>query len=198
MAINWNFELTNVLLLLGAVVAAIYARRQVAEMRESNRKLAESGRSQENQLRAGILLTLDARWESPQMMAVRGDLETLIREVYAEALDYYPDRAADIELVSAPYFERRLSSLRDTDSRLQRRLLQICGFFETVGYVTVAGYITLDDVYRLLGGSILTSATVFTPYLDRLLGQGAHPKLYSNFRWLVNQVKIREATSLEA
>jgi hypothetical protein len=46
MAINWNFELTNVALLVGAVFAARYARHQVAEMRESNSKLAESGRSQ--------------------------------------------------------------------------------------------------------------------------------------------------------
>jgi hypothetical protein len=78
-----------------------------------------------------------------------------------------------------------------TDPHQQRRLLQVCGFFETVGYVTFARYITMDDVYLLLGGSILTAATVFIPYIDMLLQQGAHPKLYQNFRLLVDQVKRR-------
>lgn len=86
--------------------------------------------------------------------------------------------------------------MRTNAPRRQLRLLQVCGFFETVGYVTSTGYITIDDVYNLLGGSILTAARVFLPYIDLLVAQGEHPKLFENFRWLVNQVKLREANSL--
>jgi hypothetical protein len=44
MAVNWNFELTNIALFAGAIVVAVYAHRQVAAMRESNRKQWFSGR----------------------------------------------------------------------------------------------------------------------------------------------------------
>ena len=123
------------------------------------------------------------------MTAARNDLEALVAEVFAETQQTYPDRLAGIDLLSAPGFARRLIALRTSDLRKQRRLMQICGFFETVGYVTFAGYITLEDVYSLLGGSILMAATVFLPYIDVLLEQGAHPKLFENFRWLIDRVK---------
>jgi hypothetical protein len=43
-SVNWNFELTNVALLAGAIVAAIYARRQLAAVLESNqRRVAKAG-----------------------------------------------------------------------------------------------------------------------------------------------------------
>ena len=64
MKVNWDFELTNVALFVGAIVAAIYAHRQVGAMRESNQKQAESAKNQELQLRASVLLSLDERWES--------------------------------------------------------------------------------------------------------------------------------------
>lgn len=49
MTVNWDFELTNVALAGVAVWALLFARRQVAEMRESNRKQAESSHNQELQ-----------------------------------------------------------------------------------------------------------------------------------------------------
>lgn len=195
MSINWNFELTNVALFIGAVIAAVYARRQVAELRESNHKLAESGLNQEQQLRASVLLRLDERWESPSMMAARADLETVFTEVRSETRRSHPEPGALLQYLSAPNFERHLKELRGADLRKQRRLLQICGFFETVGYVAQAGYVTPDDIYQLLGGSIITAGEVFLPYIEWLLRQDASPDLYRNFRWLVDQIRRKSTFS---
>ena len=91
MTVNWNFELTNLALAGVAIWAVLFARRQVGEMRESNRKLAESARNQELQLRASVLLSLDERWESVSIAAAIAELRTLIGEVERELAVRYPD-----------------------------------------------------------------------------------------------------------
>jgi hypothetical protein len=119
-SINWNFELTNLALSVGAIVAAVYAHRQVAAMRESNQKQADSAKNQELQLRAGVLLTLDQRWESNPILSVRSQLEDLWTRVMPEVRRDYPDPDAAVQLLSAPYFARRLRDMPVRDSQSQR------------------------------------------------------------------------------
>ncbi len=184
MAINWNFELTNVALLIGALVAALYARRQVAEMRVSNRKLAESGISQEYQLRASVLLTLDQRWESPQMAVARASLHKLREEVEAES----NERSA------AQAYNEKLASLRSSNPALYLRVFQICGFFETVGYVACANYISRQEIIDLLGPSILEAGRIFLPHIQALRDlEGNDSHLFDYFLWLLDRARREEA-----
>ena len=60
-----------------------------------------------------------------------------------------------------------------------------------------AGYLTLTDVFELFSVSINAAAMVFRPYIEDIVNrEGADPRLYSNFRWLIAEVERREATSL--
>ncbi|HVC43560.1 MAG TPA: hypothetical protein VND20_02000 [Candidatus Binataceae bacterium] len=198
MTVNWNFELTNLALAGVAIWAVLFARRQVGEMRESNRKLAESARNQELQLRASVLLSLDERWESVSIAAAIAELRTLIGEVERELAVRYPD----LDLPqrrgrSAPSYIGKLRKLDQDDPARYLCLFRICAFFETVGYVVRAGYLTLTDVFELFSVSINAAAMVFRPYIEDIVNrEGADPRLYSNFRWLIAEVERREATSL--
>jgi hypothetical protein len=92
----------------------------------------------------------------------------------------------------------RLKQLETEDVANNLRIFQICGFFETVGYVARAGYITIADVQSLLGGSIKTAAMVFRPYIQDLLSfRNADPKLFEHFLWLIDEIERRDAISLE-
>lgn len=167
-------------------------------MQESNCKQTDSARNQEHQLRASVLLTLDQRWESEPLLTSRSELFALEKEVLQEAAAQWPGKPiADLRRLSAPLFASRLEDLEEQDPAKYLRLFQICGFFETVGYVTKANYITLTDVSELFSVSINATAVVFRPYIQYLLDiRGADPMLYSNLRWLISEVEKRQAISL--
>jgi hypothetical protein len=134
------------------------------------------------------------------MTPARAELQALIIEVLKEAAAKWPEHLqAELRRLSAPLFVGRLQRMESEDSAKNLRLFQICGFFETVGYVARAGYITVDDVISLLGVWFKTAAMVFRPYIQDLLSaRGADPSLFENFLWIVSEIERREATSLEA
>lgn len=195
MIVNWNFELTNLALAGVAVWALLFARRQVVEMRESNRKLAESAASQERQMRANVLLSLDQRWESEPLISQRTEMQRVMGEVFLQIREHAPNADMDqIRRLSAGVFIEMLDLWTRDAPEYYLRLFQICGFFETVGYSIRAGYITLDDIHQLFGVSIIAAAAVFRPYIQKLLREGADRALYENFLWLASEIEKRKAT----
>jgi hypothetical protein len=88
--VSINLELTGLGLIAVAIWALRFTRRQINEMQESNRKQAESARNQELQLRAGVLLSLDERWESQTMTVSRVELQALIMAVLREVAADWP------------------------------------------------------------------------------------------------------------
>jgi hypothetical protein len=199
MAVNWNFELTNIALFAGAIVVAVYAHRQVAAMRESNRKQAESAKNQELQLRANVLLSLDERWESETVTAAIAELQALINEVEDILANRYPGISlADLRRRSAPVYLAKLQEMERCEPKRYLRIFRVCAFFETVGYVVKAGYLTLNDVFELFSVSVNATAMVFRPYIEEVVRQeGANPMLYANFRWLIAEIEKRQATFLD-
>jgi hypothetical protein len=155
MHVQVSLELTGIALATIAALALWFAWRQVREMQESTRRQADSARNVELQTRANILLTLDERWETEPMLSVRRELEILISVVEAELARADPQSRDVLRLRRAPVLAARLDQMRREDFEQYFRLCKISGFFETVGYVVRAGYIPLDDVINLLGGSIL-------------------------------------------
>lgn len=196
--VSIDFELTGVGLIAVAVWALLFTRRQLAAMQQSNEKQERSAYNQELQTRASVLLTLDQRWESEPLLSSRAALFVLEEEVLQKAAAQWPSRSiAALRRLSAPSFASRLEDLEQQDPAKYFRLFQICGFFETVGYVARANYITLTDVYELFSVSINATAVVFRLYIQDLLDiRGADPALYSNLRWLISEVEKRQAISL--
>ncbi len=196
MAVNWNFEITNVALIGVASGALIFAWWQVRAMRESNRKLAESAESQERQARAGVLLSLDERWESETVTAAIAELQALIHEVEDTLANNYPGTSlADLRRRSASVYLAKLREMEKREPKRYLRIFRVCAFFETVGYVVKAGYLTLNDVFELFSVSVNATAMVFRPYIEEVVRQeGANPMLYANFRWLIAEIEKRQAT----
>ena len=197
-SINWNFELTNPLLIFIASAALIFAWWQVRAMGESNRKLAESAVSQERQARASILLSLDERWESETVTTAIAELQALISEVENNLAARHPEtNLADLRRRSAPIYLAKLQEMERREPKRYLRIFRVCAFFETVGYVVKAGYLTLDDVFELFSVSVSATAMVFRPYIEEVVRQeGASPMLYSNYRWLIAEIEKRQATSV--
>ena len=175
--------------------ALLFARRQVVELRESNRKQAESSHNQELQLRANVLLALDQRWESEPLISQRTELQRVMREVFLQIREQNPESdMAQIRRLSAGVFIEMLGRWENSAPDEYLKLFQICGFFETVGYSVRAGYITVDDIHQLFGVLIIATAAVFRPYIQKLLSEGGDRALYENFLWLVSRIELREAT----
>ena len=98
--------------------------------------------------------------------------------------------------------EMQESTSKQADSarnvELQTRAdIRMCGFFETVGYVARVGYVPIDDVINLLGGSILETGRLFRPHIQRLTELPAgDPRMYEHFLWLLSTLEKRVSTSL--
>jgi hypothetical protein len=188
--IHLSLEITGIVLATVAIVALIYGGRQLAEMREGNRKQTESARNQELQTRAAVLLSLDQRWESEPMLTFRTDLEVLIIEIKTEAAKRWrglPESV--IRQRSADLYAESLALMADENRERYMRLLRICGFFETVGCVVHSGYVPPEDVLGLLSVSILTASMVFRPHIRKLLEEGAPNNFYEHFLWIVEQAE---------
>jgi hypothetical protein len=159
-------------------------------MQESTRKQADSARNVELQTRATVLLTLDERWESEPMLSVRRELQILISVVEAEVALAGSLSADAIRLRTAPVFAARLDRMRRDDFEQYFRLSKVSGFFETVGYVARVGYIPLDDVINLLGGSVLEVGRLFRPHVQATKEQpGGDPRIYEHFLWLLDELE---------
>jgi hypothetical protein len=195
--VHVSLELTGLLLAGIAGLALWFAWRQVREMQESTRKQADSARNLELQTRANILLTLDQRWETKPMLGVRRELQTLISMVEGELLKAAGPIPADaLKLRTAPLFVVSLNQMRVDDFKKYFRLYKICGFFETVGYVSRIGYIPIDDVINLLGGSVLEAGRVFRPHIQRAKEEaGSDQRMYENFLWLLSELEKWVSTS---
>jgi len=185
--IHLSLELTGIVLSIVAILALFYGGRQLAALREGNKKQTESARNQELQTRAAVLLSLDQRWEN-EMLACRADLETLIVEVKNQAAQMWRGRPEnEIREKSADLYADRLGRMADENRQQYMQLLRICGFFETVGCVVRAGYVPAKDVLDLLSVSIASAGMVFQPHINRLLKEGAPANFYENFLWIVEK-----------
>jgi len=135
------------------------------------------------QTRANVLLELDQRWESREMLAVRRELNDFL------------DRARGMVHAGSPTLPEivaaELERMRTTpaDRTTYLKLLRICGFFETVGYATRAGYIRATDVSNLLGGSIRDTGATFVTHITHVQRVYNTPRLYEHYVWLTDVVR---------
>ena len=136
------------------------------------------------QTRAGVLLELDERWESGEVLALRRKLEALIQEVQTDA--------ARERVTVAELFPDRLRRLREEAPERYWELFRLCGFFETVAYVSRARYISVSDLEGLLAASIRETGKLFRQHiLERQNAPDGIPDLMEHFVWLVDEIERR-------
>jgi hypothetical protein len=130
------------------------------------------------QTRANILLSLDERWESGEVLKLREELNTFIVQV---------QNAATPQQTAVDLFPASLKALHGRDAASYRKLIRLCGFFETLGYAAKAKYIRVTDLHNLLGSSIGEDGKLFRQHILEL--QEVRPRLLEHFLWLVDQVE---------
>lgn len=194
---NINLELTGIVLALMAGWALWFARKQVLEIQKTNKMQADSMRNQELQTRAHVLLALDQRWESEPILSARADMQTLIDKVRGQAAQKWKGLSeVEVKRRSSEIYAAELQQMRTSNKTQYLHLFEICGFFETVGYVAHARYIPVEDFINLLGVAIQTTGMVFKPHLEKLLGEeGADKSIYESFLWLLDETEKRYAIS---
>jgi hypothetical protein len=141
------------------------------------------------QTRASVLLALDERWESGDLVLLREDLEIFIREVVDEAKRRStPQRPVTTKEI----FPERLEALRTADPDRHLRLFRLCGFFESMAYAARERYIRTSDLYNLLGVSIRDTGAVFRQHIVNRQSDWNTPQLFEHYVWLIDQVRKRD------
>ncbi len=143
------------------------------------------------QNRAGILLSMDARWNDKPMLEARAALYELMREVDQAAkensLGGPPSR---IKEKSEELFAERLEIIHNTELERYNKLKRICGFFEMAGYLARNRYIPPKDVINLFGGAILSAGRVFSHHIENLQSRpGDTGKVWEHMIWLVGETR---------
>lgn len=189
--VSFEINLIEIGLAFIALGALWFAWYQIKIMQEDAKTRTQSVGAQELEARAAILLDLDNRWESDSMQAIRAEALQIREEVKLEAATLWPGLSyVERQRRSADIYADKIQKIRQDNLLRYLRLIEICGFFETVGYVAKSGYIPPQDVILLLGGSILTAGEVFKPHIDKRVSEtGEHRQLFENFLWLLEETQ---------
>jgi hypothetical protein len=196
MTVQVNLELTGILLSVIAVVALIAALRQLRTMQEDSKTQIIIATQQELATRASILLALDERFGSEAMQRARTEMGNLHDEVIAEAQQKW--RAFDqpeIRRRSSDLYAEKLDQMRTADRPRYIVLLNACGFFDTVGYVTKSKYVPLGDILRLFSATVTIGGILFEGHIRKLREDSPDKTVFENFSWLIEEARKLSAVS---
>lgn len=115
------------------------------------------------QSKANILLDLDKRWEGEELKTARKNrftLEKSIKYIIEKSKPY--SKNVDIETIYLLAIKNFSSSKYEN----YMEMMDLCGFFETVGYIVEKKYLDFDDIYQLYGPAIVQSGDFFRVYLE--------------------------------
>jgi hypothetical protein len=163
-------RIASVGLFLVALLAVLAARKQIT--------------ATVSQHRASIMLELDSRWESDEMIASR----TLMVKIWSEVRkEEAPENHDDV-------FKRRLDAMQNAeDPTPYREMLRLAGFFETAGWMVDKKYVTFEDFENLFGDSLRMFGSVCEKHLRGRQKKESKPRYYEHALSL-----IREAQGVRA
>ncbi len=143
------------------------------------------------QNRAGILLSMDARWNDKSMLEARTALFELMREVDQAAKEQAPGRPPlQIKEKSEEIFAERLEKIHGDELDRYNKLKRICSFFEMAGYLARNRYIPRKDVINLFGGAILSAGRTFSQHIESIQSRpGDTGKVWEHMIWLVGETR---------
>lgn len=189
-------DLVNIILAVIALLALAYAKYQISIARKDSltqinilETQAVSVRAQMLEARARILLDLDMRWESQSMLATRTALLKTVQEVKNEidtAWAHVSEREKREKRGEA--YAECLKKLHDTNLEAYGKFMEICGFFETVGYMAKHDYIPTNDIIELYGGALRLAGEIFGIHVRKRREDERDERLFEYFMYLVDAV----------
>lgn len=172
--VQLQIDIINIVLALIAVVALLAAYYQLR-----NQKLAT---------RASILLGLDERFASQSMQEAITEENALIDRINAQAQHEFSGLGKkEWKQKRSELYPKELERMRnETPPDKYIRLMRICGFFETVGYVARSKYVPLNDILNLFSPAIEDAGQIFRSHVHKLRDIYSEA-IYDNFLWLVEK-----------
>jgi hypothetical protein len=146
------------------------------------------------QHQAGVLLELDQRWESSDLLVARQDLDGLIDTIDRRADEEKNGQAQAIKRShSEDLFASQIASLvrstNDEDTKKYQNLIRVLNFIETMGYVAKSGYLDKHDIIEVFGGVLLTNRRVFHRFITAKQERaGTTGKAWEYSQWLFGEV----------
>ncbi len=179
-----------------AVIALVAALRQLRTMQTDSTTQIEIAEQQKLATRASILLALDDRFGSEAMQKARSEMGELHENVIKEANQRW--RAFDqseIRRRSSDLYAEKLDQMRSGERPRYLVLLNACGFFETVGYVTKCRYVPISDVLKLFSATITIGGIIFEEHIKKLREESPDKTVFENFSWLIEQARQYTASN---
>lgn len=153
-------------LFLAAFLAVLAARKQITATISQNR--------------ASIMLQLDSRWESDEMIGSR----TLMFKIWSEV------RKDEVPENYDGAFKRRLDTMQNAeDPTPYREMLRLAGFFETAGWMVDKEYVTFEDFENLFGDSLKMFGSVCETHLRGRQKKENKPRYYEHALSLIREVR---------
>lgn len=144
-----------------------------------------------------VLIHLDSRWEN-ELKDAREATDKHDREIRRKMGLAVAGRLKDedMERVSNSFHEK-LKKLRENDSSEYDKVMSLCGFFETLGFIVTSpkNYLDEQDAYELLGGSVVEYYKLFKHHIN-VMQQEEYKEAYVNFAKLGKHC-IKELTKRE-
>lgn len=163
---SWLAQLFIVLI---ALIAAYVARGQLKEMGDYRRQRVRIANAQ-------LLMELDNRWDSIEMLRARSIFNAMKEAISAQVGTNNPRVGDDArkDLVQLAW-QAALQAKRTNVPNEYRRLMSICGFFETVGLMVHKDYIMIDDVLELFLGPVVDIERCFGGHIEDLAKEAGVP-----------------------
>jgi hypothetical protein len=192
------FWISQIILMIIAAAAAVFAYSHVQEAKDSVKRMrervieAEETRKQELKIsHANLIMSLDARWDSPQLSRARAMFTKLREEINTKVSNENPIMSDDQKkLLAKREWTDKMANLRASDNASYMRLLNMCAFFETVGLLVKGNYIEKDDIFGLFFGSIVMIDHCFREHMeDRAIEMGVPKGFFEHALYLCDLAK---------
>lgn len=132
--------------------------------------------------RASVLEQLNTRWTAPTMKEAREEGYRLLRNAAAKCQGL---PQAECEVRFRAECSESLRKKKEEEPIGYLKLMDVCNFFETVGYSARQDYVSINGILELYAGAIVTAGRIFEAHIiDGRTAEGA-PKLFEHFSWLV-------------
>lgn len=154
--------IAQLLIVAIAIVAAFVAKGQLKEMGDYRLQRVRIANAQ-------LLMELDKRWDSREMhesrLIFKRTFDAISKKV---ATDHGTVKDGEREKLMQGEWVNELHKKRKENPEEYTKLMDMCGFFETVGLMVDKDYIKFDDVKELLEGPIVNIGKCFRGHIESL------------------------------
>ena len=153
--------IATILTVVAVALAAIYAGYQVRELRKANEESLKTEK-------ARFLFMVDQMYEGAELSEARVLFYTKLIKIDKNVSETHTQKTLiERQKIIHDEFNTVLFKAREDKPEDYLKMLKLCGFFETVGVLHIAGYIELNAIVELYGISIIRVANAMETHIKK-------------------------------